>query len=307
MRQSRCVTVLAMNSTLRTIVLTAVALIAFAGNSFLCRAALLGGAGGHADSRAIDPLSFTAIRIGSGVLVLLPILVWANAQREVRTPLWPGRRGLIAGLVMVTYAVPFSLSYVTVPTGVGALILFGTVQLTMLATARFEGERLGVVRSFGALIAFSGLCVLLAPSASSIAGVDPAGAALMVVAGVCWGAYTLLGRGSKTPTLTTAQNFIAAFPVALLLWLPAESSITPRGAWLAAASGALCSGLGYTIWYLALRGHTAVSASIAQLLVPILAAALGALFLGEEVTQTLVVSSVLVVSGVALASKRTRP
>ncbi len=293
----------------RTASLTALAILAFAGNSVLCRAALGASSGGA----AIDAASFTLVRIAAGVLVLLPLLLRGGEAQPAApgAPEPPRSRGawihaLGAGLALLVYAAAFSFSYTSVPTGPGALLLFGCVQLTMLAAARIEGERLGRVRALGATLAFAGLALLLTPEPSSLAGIDRGGAAFMALSGIAWGAYTLLGRGARRPVAATARNFAIALPGALLLWVvfAAERHLTARGAGLAVASGAACSGLGYAVWYAALRGHSAISASISQLVVPLLAATLGVLLLNEPLTQTLVLASVLVIAGVALALRR---
>ena len=286
-----------MSSRVQTILLTAVAVIAFAGNSILCRAALLSDGG----TSAIDPVSFTVIRIVAGVVVLWPlVLLGRKAQEERRAN---PREAVLPALSLLGYAFAFSLSYQTIPTGAGALLLFGCVQLTMLAFARISGEVIGLVRGTGAIIAFAGLCVLLAPSSSSLGEIDLEGAAFMAFAGICWGAYTLLGKRAELPVPATAWNFTLAVPVALLVFPLAERSMTTTGVLLAIASGALCSGVGYAIWYRALRGHTAVSASISQLTVPIVAAFVGAMLLSEELTLTFAVASVLVLAGVAIGLK----
>ena len=179
-----------------TVVLTSIAMLAFAGNSVLCRAALAPGEQGP----AIDGVAFTAVRLASGAAVLAPTL-WPGRARgaSARTGAASPGKTALCGAMLLTYALAFSLSYASLPAGVGALILFGSVQLTMLGAARLEGEVVGPRRWFGAAVAFGGLLVLMAPSPSSLVGVDPRGAALMALAGVGWGVYTLLGRASAEP------------------------------------------------------------------------------------------------------------
>ncbi|MEM7517019.1 MAG: DMT family transporter, partial [Planctomycetota bacterium] len=241
-----------MRTALRTLGLTAICMLAFAGNSLLCRAALEP----HSEGPRIDPASFTAIRIGAGALILLPILLRRSAGEAAAVSGGIGRT-LLGGALLLTYAFSFAVSYRTVPTGTGALLLFGAVQFTMLGAARLEGERLGARRGAGALLAAGGLLLLFAPSQDSLQSTDAGGAALMALSGVAWGSYTLLGRGRKAPTRATAQNFAAALPVALLLLPFADVRVTGAGVALAAASGAFCSGLGYALWYVALAGHSA--------------------------------------------------
>ena len=281
-----------------TAALTAVALIAFAGNSLLCRAALAW----TGDGAAIGPVGFTAVRLLSGALALLPVAVRAGALRPaaLRT-----RSGACALLV---YAICFSVSYVTVPAGVGALLLFGAVQITMLVVARARGEAWTLARLVGLACASGGVLVLVGlPGAGD--PVNPGGAALMIVAGIGWATYTLLGRSGAAPTLSTALNFAAAAPFALLCVLAAAllgEEWSGRGLLLAATSGAVTSGLGYAIWYAALRGHSRTSAAAVQLTVPLIAAAGGVVLLGERATPALAVAAVLILGGVALTLARPR-
>jgi drug/metabolite transporter (DMT)-like permease len=279
----------------RTVLLTALALLAFAGNSLLCRAALAPGPGGP----ALDAIGFTAMRLISGALILLPVLATAPARPGGAQA--SGHRTWQQPLVLLLYAVPFSLSYVSIPAGAGALILFGCVQLTLLVATKLGGESISPRRWIGAALAFAGLIVLLAPGADDLSAIDPLGAGLMAVAGVAWGLYTLLGRGSREPTRDTARAFAYALPGALLLAVLAEPRVaTSEGLSLAIASGALCSGLGYALWYRALAGHSSFSAALSQLLVPLLAAALGALLLGEALNLRWWASAAMVLGGVLL-------
>lgn len=273
--------------TLRTIVLTGAALVAFAGNSILCRLALRPGASGES---AIDAVGFTALRLASGALVLLPMLRRRSSRR------WSPP----AAAALLTYALGFSLAYVSLDAGTGALLLFGLVQVTMIAAGLRAGERPSPLRVVGMLAAMVGVVLLVAPGVSAP---DPAGALLMAVAGVAWGVYSLLGRGLADPTAATAANFALAAPAALLVVAARwdASSITARGALLAAASGALTSGLGYAVWYRALRGHSATSAAVVQLAVPVLAAAGGVALLDERLTPRLLGAGALTLAGVALA------
>jgi drug/metabolite transporter (DMT)-like permease len=269
---------------LLTGLLTGLALLAFAGNSILCRLALV--------ERAIDPVGFTALRLASGALILLPLI---------------GRRGggatpwrAVPALALFGYAIGFSLAYVTLDTGTGALLLFGFVQVTMLGAGWARGERPTFTQTLGLIAALVGMGWLVSPGVTSP---DPVGAALMAGAGVAWGVYSLLGRGAGSPTTATARNFLLAAPLgaAALLVALDRISLSPRGALLALASGAITSGLGYVLWYAALRGHTRISAAVVQLAVPVLAALGGVALLSEEPTWRLAGSSVLTLGGVGLA------
>jgi drug/metabolite transporter (DMT)-like permease len=275
----------------RTAVLTAAALLAFAGNSILCRLALA--------ERAIDPASFTALRIGSGAAVLA--LLGRPFRRAPGGAPW---RPAAAG-ALVTYALAFSLAYTTLDAGVGALLLFGAVQVSMLGVGLLRGERLGARQTAGLCAAVAGFLLLVRPGLSAP---DPTGAALMTLAGCAWGVYSLLGRGVADPVRATARNFVLAAPAAALALavaaLASRLDATPRGALLAAASGALTSGLGYVAWYAALRGHSATSAAVVQLAVPVLAALGGAALIGERPSARLLEAAVLTLGGVALCVVR---
>lgn len=269
-----------------TALLTALALVAFAGNSILCRMAL--------GARLIDPAGFTAVRLGAGALTLWLVV----ALRSGGLPRLAGQWGSAAALFV--YAAAFSLAYISLGAGTGALILFGAVQLTMILAGLRAGERPRPAEWLGLALAASGLVVLVRPG---LTAPSPAGSALMATAGVAWGLYSLRGRGSTEPLRNTAGNFLRTIPLALLMLLVAGRGAAwePRGVLLAAASGALASGLGYAIWYTALPALTATRAALVQLLVPILAAAGGVAVLGEAVPLRLPVAAALVLGGVALA------
>ena len=276
---------------LKTAALTAAALTAFAANSILCRLALRSG--------AIDAASFTSIRMASGAVMLLLILALTRGARGTRGARSSQSRWAAAALLFL-YAAPFSFAYLELSAGTGALILFACVQATMLLGALRSGERFKWPEALGLAIALVGLTYLVSPG---LAAPSPLGSALMAIAGVSWGIYSLRGRGSADPLGDTASNFIRAVPLALLVSLVAfrGAHLSPRGIALACASGALASGLGYTVWFAALRGLTAIRASTVQLTVPVLAAAGGVLLLQESVTMRLVVSAALVLGGVGLA------
>ena len=270
----------------RTALLTALALLAFAGNSILCRLAL--------GSHAISPAGFTAVRLGAGAAALWLLVALRTGGVPKPAGQWASAAALFA------YAAAFSFAYVSLGAGTGALILFGAVQLTMILAGLRAGERPAAAEWSGLGLAVSGLVVLAFPGLTSPA---PAGAALMAAAGVAWGVYSLRGRGSAEALRNTAGNFLLTVPMAALLLAVAGGTAgwTARGALLAAISGALASGVGYAIWYTALPSLTATRAALVQLLVPVIAAAGGVALLGEAVPLRLPIAAALVLGGVALA------
>jgi drug/metabolite transporter (DMT)-like permease len=275
---------------MRTAGLTAAALIGFAANSLLCRMALR--------PRLLDAATFTSIRIVSGAVALL-VVVSVGAARRTAPPV-PGAGSWSSAAVLFVYAAGFSFAYLRIGAGAGALLLFGAVQATMLAWALREGARLRGPEWAGLVVAVGGLVALVRPGLSAP---DPAGAALMIAAGVAWGAYSLRGRGARRPLVATASNFARAVPLALALSLACIGSmhVSRRGALLAVASGALSSGVAYSLWYAALGGLTATQAAAVQLSVPVLVASGGVVLLGEALTPRLVVCGVIILGGVALA------
>lgn len=277
----------------RTALATAAALSGFAANSLLCRMAL--------GPRAIDAWSFTAVRLVSGAAVLALLARLGRARTEVGTRV-RGAGSNASALALYAYAAAFSLAYLRLGAGVGALVLFASVQATMIGWSLAHGARPSSVEWSGFALALLGLVVLTRPGATLP---DPVGLVLMALAGAAWGVYSLRGRANRSPLLATADNFARSVPLALLalgLAFPFVSfHATARGAWLAAASGALASGVGYSLWYLALPHLTAVRAALVQLLVPVLAAVLGILLLDEALTLRLGLAGPLVLGGVALA------
>jgi len=269
-------------------VVTLLTLIAFAANSLLCRMALA--------PELIDPVSFTAIRLASGAAVLVPLSTFVPEARGEEKTAGSWR----SSLALFVYAMAFSLAYVSLETGVGALILFGAVQATMIAGGLLSGERPRLAEWLGLLVAMGGLVYLVLPGMTAP---DPVGVALMLASGVGWGIYSVRGKGSVAPVAATAGNFVRTVPLALLGVAIAWASLHAerRGAILALASGAVTSGLGYVLWYVALRSLTSTRAAIVQLAVPVFAAAGGIAFLAEEPTMRLGVSSVLILGGVAAA------
>ena len=273
----------------RVYMLTALAMLAFAANSLLCRLALKPG--------LLDPATCISLRLASGALMLWLLLrARGPGGGEVR------RRGgdWASAFALFAYAAAFSFAYVSLAVGTGALLLFGAVQATMLIAGYRRGERQGAAQVLGLAAAVAGLVYLVLPGVSAP---DPVGAALMAAAGIAWGVYSLHGRSAGDPLSATAGNFLLAVPLALafnLLFLP-RLHVTPLGAAYALTSGALTSGLGYVIWYAALKGLTATRAAIVQLSVPVIAAFAGVLVLYEAVTPRLLISSCAVLGGVALA------
>ena len=274
----------------KTLILTILTLIAFAANSILCRMAL------KAD--LIDPVSFTQIRLGAGVLFLAPFFYSRRSQLlPLKAGDWP------AAFCLFLYAIAFSLAYVSLDAAVGALILFGTVQITMIGAAIIGGSRPGLLQWLGVSAGLFGLVYLTAPGLSA----PPLlGAALMALAGIAWGGYSLLGRGAQDPVGATARNFILTTPFVVLLFLfgflaPMNAQLSWNGIFLAILSGAIASGAGYVIWYSALKGLSGMNASIVQLAVPVIAALGGVTLLDEAITLRLVIASVLILGGIYLS------
>jgi drug/metabolite transporter (DMT)-like permease len=265
---------------------TIFALVCFAFNSILCRLALR--------TDEIDAPAFTVIRLVSGAIVLLVALTFfGNKNRE------KGRANWLSAFFLFAYAICFSFAYLGLTTATGALVLFGSVQLTMIVFAVVKGERPRVLEWLGLILAFGGLVYLLLPGLEAPPLLS---AALMIAAGIAWGFYTLRGRGSKNPLADTAGNFARSVPFVVLAAAPflAQIHLSVKGAALAVLSGAIASGLGYTVWYAALKYHTATRAAVLQLSVPAIAAAGGILFLAESVSLRLMLASALILGGIGL-------
>ncbi len=262
------------------------ALLGFAANSVLCRLALAGG--------AIDWASFSTIRLLAGAVTLVVIARASGARRSAVKSPW------IAGGLLFLYAIPFSFAYVALPTGTGALILFGTVQATMMLAAIRGGERMTAPQWAGFALACGGLVYLVLPG---VTAPDPLGAASMVVAGLAWAFYSLRGRGAGEPLARTTAAFVRAVPMAVVVSACAVGRfhVEARGAALAITSGAIASGLGYVAWYRALKELKASQAAIAQLSVPGIVAGGGVALLGESVTTRLVVAAAAILGGVLVA------
>lgn len=282
--------------TRHTALLTVLAMLAFAGNSLLCRAAL--------KTTHIDAASFTSLRLASGALVLALLVAWRGRGTAAALRAWQAGHWASAAALFV-YAAGFSLAYTRLSTATGALLLFGVVQTTMIGWGLWRGERLLRLQWAGLLAASAGLVWLLLPGLDTpplVAG------GLMAAAGMAWAVYTLRGRGAGDATAVTAGNFLRATPMALAasVVMASQARWDTPGALLALASGALASGLGYAVWYTALRGLSATRAAIVQLTVPALAAAGGVLLLGEPMTLRLLGASVAVLGGVALVIRARR-
>ena len=271
-------------SQLTVVALTALALIAFAGNSLLCRLALT--------RTDIDAATFTSVRIVSGALVLALLV-------RMRTPATPRAGSWSSAAALFAYAAGFSFAYEHLTAGTGALLLFGAVQATMISVGVLRGERLCQLQSAGLLLAYVGLTGLVLPG---LAAPPLVSALLMLVAGVAWGIYSLRAKNSGDPTSATAGNFLRAVPMALGVSLVSLQSqeTDSAGIMYAVASGALASGLGYAVWYTALRDLRATTAATVQLSVPVLAAAGGVLLLHEALTARLVLAGAAILGGVAL-------
>ncbi|MEP7071208.1 MAG: DMT family transporter [Verrucomicrobiota bacterium] len=272
----------------RLILFTALALAAFAGNSLICRFAL--------QHTRIDAATFTSLRIVAGALCLGAIGLLRRAGR-------PAAGSWRSALPLFIYAASFSFAYLRLSAGTGALVLFAAVQITMIVWGFVEGERLRPWQAIGFVVAFGGLILLLLPGLSA----PPwQGAALMLAAGIAWGVYSLRGKRTVDPAAATTGNFLRAVPMTAILSLAflASFRFDSTGAACAIVSGAITSGLGYIVWYAVLPALRASTAATVQLIVPVLAAAGGVLFLGEPPTLRLVSSAVAVLGGIALVIRK---
>ncbi len=274
--------------TIRLLCFTALALLAFAGNSLLCRAALR--------HTPIDAASFTTIRLISGALTLW-LLVRLTRRGVSGRGSWP------SALALFAYAAAFSFAYVNLPAGTGALLLFGSVQTGMIGWGLVKGERFKALQWLGLVLALAGLVGLLLPGFSA----PPLGAALlMITAGLAWAVYSLRGKGAGDALRVTAGNFVRTVPVALVMSLLFLNSaqVDTAGAFYAVASGAITSGIGYAIWYTALPHLKATSAATLQLSVPVIAAVGGIVWLGEPLTLRLLLASAAILGGIALVIRK---
>ncbi len=277
-----------MSSNLRTALFTAFALVSFAANSVLNRLATSGD--------TIDAGSYIGIRLVSGAVILW--LINAISKQKITFVL----RGVnpLSAFYLFLYGVAFSFAYRSLTSGTGAFILFGTVQITMLTVVLLRGERPHRSEWLGLILAASGLVYLVFPNLKSP---EPLGAVLMLTAGIAWAFYTLRGKGVKDPLETTAINFILSVPMVLIINVLtlSKAHVSTEGVGYAVLSGAIASGVGYAVWYTALRGLTATQAALLQLTVPVLAALGGVFFIHETITMRLMVAGFLILFGVVLA------
>lgn len=278
---------------MRLFLLTCLTMIAFAANSVLTRAAI---EGGH-----IDPSGFALVRVLSGAVVLGMVMTLRGGALPLLR-----RKRLPGAISLSVYMIGFSLAYLTLDAGLGALILFGVVQIAMFAHGALTGARPTSRQLAGAGLAFAGLLIVLWPGTGARA--DLAGAVLMVFAGLGWAAYTILGRGSADPLAATAANFLLCLPLLLVLLTGAGLRFSPEGIALAILCGGLTSGLGYALWYSVVPWLGQARAAIVQLSVPVIAIAAGVLLLGEPLTPVLIIATVLVIGGIGWAvSARSAP
>lgn len=274
-------------SFIKTFVYTSLALIAFAANSVICRMAL--------KNDAIDPGMFTSIRLGSGALVLIfLVLLSKDNKKNIKS-----KGSWKSAAMLFMYAAAFSYAYVSLDTGIGALIIFGVVQITMISASLLSGYQMNRLEWMGILMALAGFLYLLLPGATAP---SLSGFLLMTLSGIGWGIYSLRGKKSQKPLVDTAYNFLRALPFLLLIsvFLYQESNYSSKGVFLALLSGVVTSGLGYTIWYLALNGLNGIQASIVQLLVPVLAAIGGVVFIGEPISLRLILAATMILGGILL-------
>lgn len=278
------------NLSTHPVLLTIFALFAFAGNSLLCRLAL--------KDTQIDAASFNTIRLLSGAFVLWLIVVFQNKESHYLTP---SKLSLSSALSLFIYASGFAFAYTNLSAATGALVLFGSVQLTMIAYAFWRGERLSLLQTFGLLLALSGVVLLLLPSSTTPPLFE---ASLMALAGMAWACYSILGQYAKDPTKTAAQSFIFSLPLTVILSLFFYQSLNldNQGVLYAITSGAITSGMGYAIWYRVLPQLRSTVAASAQLSVPALTAIGGVLFVNEAITLELIIVTFIILGGIAIVT-----
>jgi len=274
--------------------LTLTALIAFAANSVLCRLAL--------DIYHMDAGVFTVIRLLSGAVVLL-IILYIKHSRDMHSIHFELTRNWLAATMLFIYATAFSFAYITLDTGVGALILFGSVQITIIVYSIYTGNRMNMAEWVGLALAFTGFVYLIYPDLSSPSSI---GFLLMSIAGIAWGLYTIQGKKSKKPLLDTTLNFIKTLPfiAALALLTLPQAQFNLLGVLLALLSGGIASGIGYAVWYMALSGLSHSQTAVVQLAVPVIATIGGVIFVSEEMTLRLIISTVMVLGGILIIISR---
>ncbi len=258
--------------------LASIAILAFAGNSLLARAALADG--------AIEAGAFSAIRLAAGAIVLLPLI---GARPSIKDA--PG------AVSLAVYMAGFSLAYLSIGAGFGALILFTCVQATIIAIGCWRGETLRLLGWMGIALAMVGLIYLLAPSSDPV---NLGAAMIMSAAGIAWGIYTVIGRNSGDPVGSTARNFLLATPLVLpMLWL--DSGLPSwNGVLLAMIAGTVTSAMGYVIWYKVTPRLGLGTVASVQLATPVVAAAGGVLLLSEPLDLRLMIGGALIVAGIFL-------
>ncbi|WP_454765968.1 DMT family transporter [Cupriavidus campinensis] len=281
---ARILSTLPVPTVARTAALTALAMVAFAANSLLARAALKG--------TGIDAATFTLVRVAAAAAVLLLIV-------RMRRGAWRVAGDWVAAVALLAYACGFSFAYLRLPAGTGALVLFACVQATMIGDGLRRGDRLDAAQWLGVALALAGLVWLVLPG---LQAPPPGATVLMAAAGVGWGVYSLRGRGAADALSATAGNFVRAVPLAVAVGMAAWPQRAPdlQGVAYAVASGAITSGIGYVVWYAALRGLASTTAATVQLSVPVLAALGGIAWLGEPMTARLASSAAAILGGIAL-------
>jgi len=275
---------------LKLIALTTLTMVAFAANSIFCRLAL-------SDS-SNSPVSFTLLRLLSGTILLLFFFFKVRSSESIK----PNAKNSLAAITLFAYALFFSLAYVQLNTGTGALILFASVQLTMMVASFVQGHTMNKQESIGIILALIGFIYLFLPG---ITMPPIVGAAFMCLSGVSWGIYSLLGQGSKNSIFSTARNFLFTLPLIILLAIFHKFQLTHAGIIWAILSGGITSGLGYVLWYTVLKDLKTSTAAIVQLSVPVIAAFGGVIFLSEVIHLRLVIAGCLIFSGIYLKVKPT--
>jgi drug/metabolite transporter (DMT)-like permease len=273
---------------MKIFILTSLALIAFAANSVLCRLAL--------GNNVIDASSFTIIRLLAGAIVLFCIVLFSKGKTSTTS-----KGNLLSSFMLFLYAITFSFAYLSLDTGTGALILFGAVQITIIIHTLLSGNKLRPLEWLGVIISFLGFIYLISPGVSSPSII---GFVLMTIAGISWGIYTIKGQTSKNPLRDTTYNFIKTLPFITILYIATmtQSNYSTEGILLAIIAGGVTSGIGYTIWYMAIRGLSSIQSAVLQLLVPVIAAFSGVIFISEIITVRLTVSSILILGGVLIVT-----
>ena len=293
---------------MRTFLLTTFALVAFAFNSILCRLALRG--------EEADAVGFAAVRLVSGAILLaIVICLSPRVSKDESSNLSDSpllTRGLLhrirgvlhqgswpSAFFLFAYAICFSIAYLDLTAGTGALILFGSVQMTMIAGSLVRGERPRILEWLGLLLAVGGLVYLVFPGLASPPLVS---SLLMAAAGAAWGFYTLRGKGSGDPLADTTGNFVRSVPMIIVVavFMLSRLNMNARGMVLAILSGAVTSGIGYTVWYAALKHHTATRAAVLQLAVPVIAAVIGIVFLAETANIRLLAAGAMILGGIGM-------